>query len=134
MEWRTGHRRTRATPVRSAARPAGRGPEVGAACGQLAAEQAGEPAGPTIARRRELLVAASTAALRGERSAEPPPAGLGVAPKPGRARPNAPDTARQGAAPAVSRGAPDATRRGARPAPSRPSPRRSSGTTPRGSR
>ena len=111
-----------------------RGQEVGAACGQLAAEQAGEPAGPTVARRRELLVAASTAALRGERSAEPPPAGLGVAPKPGRARPKAPDTARQGAAPAVSRGAPDATRRGARPAPSRTSPRRPGGTTPRGSR
>ncbi len=53
-----------------------RGQEVGAACGQLAAEQAGEPAAPTVARRRELLVAASAAALRGERSAEPAPAGL----------------------------------------------------------
>jgi 23S rRNA (adenine2503-C2)-methyltransferase len=56
-----------------------RGQEVGAACGQLAAEQAGEPPAPTVARRRELLEAASAAALRGERSFEPAPAGLGPA-------------------------------------------------------
>jgi len=48
-----------------------RGQEVGAACGQLAAERAGEPPAPAIARRRERLAAASAAALRGERSREP---------------------------------------------------------------
>jgi 23S rRNA (adenine2503-C2)-methyltransferase len=41
-----------------------RGQEIGAACGQLAAERAGEPAAPTVARRRELLVRDSAAALR----------------------------------------------------------------------
>ena len=61
-----------------------RGQEVGAACGQLAAEQAGEPPAPTVARRRERLVAESTAALRGERSVSPAPAGLDPA---SRARP-----------------------------------------------
>ncbi len=45
-----------------------RGQEVGAACGQLAAEQAGEPPAATVLRRRERLVAESAAALRGERS------------------------------------------------------------------
>jgi 23S rRNA (adenine2503-C2)-methyltransferase len=54
-----------------------RGQEVGAACGQLAAEHAGEPPAPAVARRRERLVAASAAALRGERSREPVPGGLG---------------------------------------------------------
>jgi 23S rRNA (adenine2503-C2)-methyltransferase len=54
-----------------------RGQEIGAACGQLAAEQAGEPAAPAVARRRELLVVASAAALRGERSHDPVPAGVG---------------------------------------------------------
>ncbi len=44
-----------------------RGQEVGAACGQLAAERAGEPAAPAVARRRELLVVRSAATLRGER-------------------------------------------------------------------
>ena len=33
-----------------------RGQEVGAACGQLAAERAGEPPAPAVARRRERLV------------------------------------------------------------------------------
>ncbi len=51
-----------------------RGQEVGAACGQLAAERAGEPAAPAVARRRERLELASAAALRGERSDEPAPA------------------------------------------------------------
>ena len=55
-----------------------RGQEVGAACGQLAAEQAGEPPAPAVARRRELLVVASAAALRGERSGEPVPALVGT--------------------------------------------------------
>jgi len=50
-----------------------RGQEVGAACGQLAAERAGEPPAPAVARRRELLVMASAAALRGDRSDEPAP-------------------------------------------------------------
>jgi 23S rRNA (adenine2503-C2)-methyltransferase len=74
-----------------------RGQEVGAACGQLAAEQAGEPPAPTVARRRELLEAASAAALRGERSVEPAPAGLGPG---GRApgRPARPGPARRGPA------------------------------------
>ena len=54
-----------------------RGTEVGAACGQLAAERAGEPAAPVVARRRARLVAESAAALLGERSHEPAPAGVG---------------------------------------------------------
>jgi 23S rRNA (adenine2503-C2)-methyltransferase len=53
-----------------------RGQEIGAACGQLAAEQAGEPAAPTVARRRERIERESAAALRGERSREPAPAGV----------------------------------------------------------
>jgi len=48
-----------------------RGQEVGAACGQLAAERGGEPAAPAVARRRELLVVRSAAALRGERMSGP---------------------------------------------------------------
>jgi 23S rRNA (adenine2503-C2)-methyltransferase len=54
-----------------------RGQEVGAACGQLAAERGAEPAPPVVARRRARLVAESAAALHGERSAEPVPAGVG---------------------------------------------------------
>jgi 23S rRNA (adenine2503-C2)-methyltransferase len=53
-----------------------RGQEVGAACGQLAAERAGEPPVPAVARRRERLERESAAALRGERSDEPAPAGV----------------------------------------------------------
>jgi 23S rRNA (adenine2503-C2)-methyltransferase len=53
-----------------------RGQEVGAACGQLAAERAGEPAAPAVAPRRERLVMASAAALRGDRSDEPVPVGV----------------------------------------------------------
>jgi 23S rRNA (adenine2503-C2)-methyltransferase len=53
-----------------------RGQEVGAACGQLAAERAGEPPAPAVARRRERLVMASAAALRGDRSEEPIPVGV----------------------------------------------------------
>ena len=48
-----------------------RGGEIGAACGQLAAERAGEPPARAVARRRELIVRQSAAALRGERSIEP---------------------------------------------------------------
>jgi 23S rRNA (adenine2503-C2)-methyltransferase len=55
-----------------------RGQEIGAACGQLAAERAGEPAPAVVARRRERLIDASAHALRGERSDEPLPAGVGA--------------------------------------------------------
>ncbi len=54
-----------------------RGTEIGAACGQLAAEHAGQPTPMVVQRRREKLVAQSAAALRGERSAEPVPDGVG---------------------------------------------------------
>jgi 23S rRNA (adenine2503-C2)-methyltransferase len=54
-----------------------RGQEVGAACGQLAAERAGEPPAPAVARRRARLVAQSAAALLGERSDDPSPVGVG---------------------------------------------------------
>jgi len=54
-----------------------RGQEIGAACGQLAAERGGEPSAPVVARRRARLVAQSAEALRGERSHEPAPAGVG---------------------------------------------------------
>jgi len=53
-----------------------RGVEIGAACGQLAAERAGAPAAPAVASRRERLEAASARALRGQRSEEPVPAGV----------------------------------------------------------
>jgi 23S rRNA (adenine2503-C2)-methyltransferase len=53
-----------------------RGQEIGAACGQLAAERAGSPAAPAVARRRERLETASARALKGERSDEPVPAGV----------------------------------------------------------
>src|SRR6185295_1062811 len=53
-----------------------RGQEVGAACGQLAAERAGEPAAPAVARRRERLETESARALLGQRSDEPVPAGV----------------------------------------------------------
>jgi 23S rRNA (adenine2503-C2)-methyltransferase len=43
-----------------------RGQEVGAACGQLAAERAGEPAPGAVAWRRRRLEEASLAALRGD--------------------------------------------------------------------
>jgi adenine C2-methylase RlmN of 23S rRNA A2503 and tRNA A37 len=54
-----------------------RGQEIGAACGQLAAERAGEPPAAAVARRRDRLIGESAAALRGERSDEPVPAGVG---------------------------------------------------------
>jgi 23S rRNA (adenine2503-C2)-methyltransferase len=46
-----------------------RGIEIGAACGQLAADQAGEPSPAAVARRRDLLVRRSAAALA--RTAQP---------------------------------------------------------------
>jgi len=54
-----------------------RGTEIGAACGQLAAEHAGQPTPTVVTRRRERLVRESAAALRGERSTDPVPAGIG---------------------------------------------------------
>ena len=54
-----------------------RGQEIGAACGQLAAERAGEPPPAIVARRRARLEDESVHALRGERSHEPVPAGVG---------------------------------------------------------
>jgi 23S rRNA (adenine2503-C2)-methyltransferase len=53
-----------------------RGVEIGAACGQLAAERAGEPATKAVAWRRQRLETASARALRGQRSDEPVPAGV----------------------------------------------------------
>jgi 23S rRNA (adenine2503-C2)-methyltransferase len=53
-----------------------RGVEIGAACGQLAAERAGAPAAPAVAWRRQRLEVASARALRGQRSEEPVPAGV----------------------------------------------------------
>ncbi|HET9851761.1 MAG TPA: 23S rRNA (adenine(2503)-C(2))-methyltransferase RlmN [Candidatus Limnocylindrales bacterium] len=53
-----------------------RGQEIGAACGQLAAERAGEPPAPAVARRRQRLEAESARALLGQRSDEPVPAGV----------------------------------------------------------
>ncbi len=47
-----------------------RGQEIGAACGQLAADRAGEPPAPAVERRRRRLVAESAAALRGERAGQ----------------------------------------------------------------
>jgi len=54
-----------------------RGQEIGAACGQLAAERSGEPAPAVVARRRARLEDESIHALRGERSREPVPSGVG---------------------------------------------------------
>jgi 23S rRNA (adenine2503-C2)-methyltransferase len=54
-----------------------RGMEIGAACGQLAAEHAGQPAPIVVQRRRDRLVEESARALRGERSAEPVPVAVG---------------------------------------------------------
>jgi 23S rRNA (adenine2503-C2)-methyltransferase len=47
---------------------ANRGQDAGAACGQLAADRAGEPTATAVAHRRELIVRQSEAALRGERN------------------------------------------------------------------
>ena len=54
-----------------------RGTEIGAACGQLAAEQQGQPTPAVVQRRRERIVAQSAAALRGERASGPSPVGAG---------------------------------------------------------
>ncbi len=47
---------------------ANRGQDAGAACGQLAADRAGEPTAPAVAHRRETILRASEAALRGDRT------------------------------------------------------------------
>ncbi len=61
-----------------------RGEEIGAACGQLAAEQAGMPAPEPVRRRRERLVGQRAAALGGNAdSADPAVAPFGAA-SPGR--------------------------------------------------
>jgi 23S rRNA (adenine2503-C2)-methyltransferase len=64
-----------------------RGQEVGAACGQLAAEKSGEPAAAAVTRRHERLVAASARALAGERSGEPAPGDVAMAPPSGQVGP-----------------------------------------------
>jgi 23S rRNA (adenine2503-C2)-methyltransferase len=66
---------------------ANRGQDAGAACGQLAADRAGEPPAPAVAHRREVIVRASEVALRGERSSEGLPESLQAAVKPGKGRP-----------------------------------------------
>ncbi len=73
-----------------------RGQEVGAACGQLAAERGGEPAPGSVARRRERLEAASATALMGRRADPDPawPAGPVAAPGPAR-RPAGPGAGRR---------------------------------------
>ncbi len=58
---------------------ANRGQDAGAACGQLAANRAGEPAAPAVARRRESIIRASEAAMLGNRSTEALPADLEAA-------------------------------------------------------
>jgi 23S rRNA (adenine2503-C2)-methyltransferase len=64
-----------------------RGQEVGAACGQLAAERSGEPAAAAVTRRHERLVAASARALAGERSGDPAPGDVAMAPPSGQVGP-----------------------------------------------
>ena len=56
-----------------------RGQDAGAACGQLAANRAGEPPAPAVAHRRELIVRQSEVAMRGDRSVESLPADLEAA-------------------------------------------------------
>jgi 23S rRNA (adenine2503-C2)-methyltransferase len=92
-----------------------RGQEVGAACGQLAAEKSAEPAAVAVARRRERLVAASAAALAGERSQEPAPPGLPAgSPRPVIARTAPRAAARPDRRPAAGRQPPRPPRGGSR--------------------
>ena len=51
---------------------ANRGQDAGAACGQLAANRAGEPPAGAVAHRREVIIRQSEAALRGARNTEMP--------------------------------------------------------------
>ncbi len=95
-----------------------RGQEVGAACGQLAAEMSAGPAAAAVARRQARLVAASAAALAGERSVDPAPSGLPA---------GAP-------APVIARAAPRARTLGPRPDRGPAAGRRPPGTSRRGTR
>ena len=63
---------------------ANRGQDAGAACGQLAADRAGQPTASVVARRREAIVRESEAALRGDRNTQSLPAELAAAVGPGR--------------------------------------------------
>jgi 23S rRNA (adenine2503-C2)-methyltransferase len=105
-----------------------RGQEVGAACGQLAAEQGGEPPAPAVARRRELLVVASAAALRAARSLDGPRATAPTsAVGPPGPRPVAPAGRPRGSTPSASPprpGRPGTHHATHAPAGSRPDPRR----------
>ena len=65
---------------------ANRGQDAGAACGQLAADRAGEPPAPAVAIRREAIVRQSEVALRGSRSSDSLPAALEVAVNSGKRR------------------------------------------------
>jgi 23S rRNA (adenine2503-C2)-methyltransferase len=65
---------------------ANRGQDAGAACGQLAADRAGEPTAAVVARRRDAIVRDSETALRGSRSTGGLPADLEAAVGPGRVR------------------------------------------------
>jgi 23S rRNA (adenine2503-C2)-methyltransferase len=65
---------------------ANRGQDAGAACGQLAADRAGEPPAPAVAHRREVIVRQSEAALRGSRSADSLPPDLAAAVRDGEER------------------------------------------------
>ena len=58
---------------------ANRGQDAGAACGQLAADRAGEPPAPAVARRREAIVRQGETALRGSRSTDSLPPDLAAA-------------------------------------------------------
>ena len=65
---------------------ANRGQDAGAACGQLAADRAGELPAAAVARRRDAIVRQSEAALRGGRSSEGLSADLAAAIRAGAAR------------------------------------------------
>ena len=58
---------------------ANRGQDAGAACGQLAADRAGEPTAAAVAHRRAAILRESETALRGGRSVESLPADLEAA-------------------------------------------------------
>jgi 23S rRNA (adenine2503-C2)-methyltransferase len=92
-----------------------RGQEVGAACGQLAAEKSAGPAAAAVARRQERLVAASAAALAGVRSQDPAPPGLPAgSPWPVTTRTAPRAVARPDRRPALGRRPPATPRRGSR--------------------
>jgi 23S rRNA (adenine2503-C2)-methyltransferase len=67
-----------------------RGQEIGAACGQLAAERAGLPSASAVARRRARLLRESREALRSQRSPGPEPVGQARSADGGAGRPDPP--------------------------------------------